>query len=137
MALISVATKGLNRADVSLIQLYYGIMSTLIIGVYMLVNGIITDKIPLYGLSWTTWLELIATSVINIVAMSLLTLCNQRGQPTTVGVLMYCGIVYSFLFDMFVFNLSFTGLEYVGVGITLSFNVMAVVWKLLTKKDTK
>lgn len=109
-------------------------MSTLMIGVYMLVNGLITGKVPLSGLSWMTWLELIATSFVNIVAMALMTLCNQRGQPTTVGVLNYCGIVYSFMFDILVFKLSFSALEYVGVCITLSFSTMAAVWKLFPKK---
>jgi len=76
MALIAVATKGLNGVDVSLIQFYYGVVSCGMIGGYLLVFSIATGTIPFSGCTWSTWIELFITAIINLIAMASMTLCN-------------------------------------------------------------
>ena len=68
MALIAVSTRGLKEMDVSLIQFYYGLVSSLMIGIYMLGSSISTGVIPFSDVSLATWIELIAASAFNIVA---------------------------------------------------------------------
>ena len=87
LASLAVMTKALNVIDVSLIQFYYGLVSCVMIVCYMTVAALTSDYVPFRGIRWSTWLLLVATSLLNLISMVFMILCNQRGQPATVGVL--------------------------------------------------
>lgn len=48
---------------------------------------------------------------------------NQSINPATVGIFMYMQIVYAFLYDTFAFDYTMTVLQFVGIGILLSFSM--------------
>jgi hypothetical protein len=52
MALIAVATRGLKEMDVSLIQFYYGLVSSLMTGIYLLFAANQTGVIPFAAVTW-------------------------------------------------------------------------------------
>ena len=133
MSLISVSTRRLKSIDYSVIQFYYGAVSSILIGLIILIQSLNRGTLPFSGVSLTTWLELVAASVVNMVAQAMMTVCNQRGNPATVGLLSYVAVFYSFMADLLIFGISFTALEYVGVFITLGFSVSAAIIKLRSK----
>lgn len=65
----------------------------------------------------------------------MMTICNQVANPAFIGLLSYCGIVYNFIVDYFVFDTKFTTMQIVGVLIILSFNVLAGALKLSPGPD--
>ena len=52
IAQIAVSTRRLKQLDVSLIQLYTGAISTLMLFLYLGTDGIIAGKIPFTGITW-------------------------------------------------------------------------------------
>ena len=79
--------------------------------------------------SWQVWALIGVISILNNIGQNLGTWINQRANPATVGIFSYFGIGFSVLFDVFLFNLSFTMLEVLGVIICLLFSILAAVYK--------
>ena len=59
-----------------------------------------------------------------------MTYSNQYANPSTVGLILYMGILYNFLVDLFIFNVTFTTLQLVGIAVCISFSVSAAVYKI-------
>jgi len=59
----------------------------------------------------------------------LATWINQRANPATIGIFSYFSIGFTFLFDILLFNITFTSMEVVGVCICLLFSMMAAIYK--------
>ena len=53
--------------------------------------------------TWT-YLEMLAAALINMVGMNLMTIANQRANPSRVSLLSYLGVGYNFLVDLFIFQ---------------------------------
>ena len=76
-------------------------------------------------------------AVLNNVGQNLSTWINQRANPATLGIMGYSGIGFSFFLDIALFNLSFSTLEIVGVGICLAFSLLTAIYKHITTTKKK
>ena len=72
---------------------------------------------------------IVGLSILNNFGQNLGTYINQRANPATVGIMSYAGIGFSFLIDIYAFNLEFTGLEVLGVCICLVFSLATAIYK--------
>ena len=66
---------------------------------------------------------------MNFAGQNLGTWINQRANPAVVAIMCYFGIAFSFLIDLLIFKLGFTGLEIVGACTCLLFSLLAAVYK--------
>lgn len=110
--------------------MYSAIFNVLIVAIYLVFVSIRSDEPPFQGVNLQSWIEALATTLLNFVGTFTVILCNQHGNPATVAVISYVGFGYSLLFDLVFFDANFTPLEYVGVSITLAFSSLAALYKL-------
>ena len=104
ISIISVATRKLKEINFAVIQLYYGVVSTFFGFCILLVVCLIQQKVPFKGVTFVTWWQILLCGLINVVAQNLLTVCNQKANPASVGILSYVSIVYSFMADYLLFQ---------------------------------
>ena len=81
-----------------------------------------------------TYVEILLVCVLNMICQNLFTCANQNSSPTTVGLMIYVGVVYSFLLDHFAFKISFVPLELIGVLVCLVCSVSAAIYKYKIEK---
>lgn len=58
----------------------------------------------------------------------------QNDSAGFVNMVAYCAVVYSFIADVFVFDISFTGLEVAGVSV-VAFFMFSIIFKGIYCKD--
>jgi drug/metabolite transporter (DMT)-like permease len=71
-----------------------------------------------------------AGGVFNCICIYLFTYASQHSAPTTLALLRYIGVFYSFLFDLFIFEESFSFIQLFGVSLILVTNIASVAYKL-------
>ena len=59
-----------------------------------------------------------------------MTYSNQYANPSTVGLILYMGLLYNFLVDLIVFHATFTRLQSIGIAVCVTFSVTAAVYKI-------
>ena len=117
-----------------LIQWYYAVTSCLFTGLCITLFQEKKFWLAFSGTTWHVWLVVLLISVINNLGQNLGTYLNQRASPTTVGIMSYSGIGFSFIVDVYLFKLNFTVLEVIGVAICLFFSVLTAVYKHFSSK---
>ena len=62
---------------------------------------------------------------------------NQNANPTTVSLMLYVGVFYSFFCDKYLFSHIFSGLELAGVMVCLVCSVVAALYKWNAQNEEK
>ena len=66
-----------------------------------------------------------------------MTVANQNANPTTISLIRYVGVAYSFLADYLLFELNLSELQEIGVIICVNASVSAILYKLITTEIEK
>lgn len=82
----------------------------------------------------STYTYILVGGLFNFLCLYLFTYASQHSVPTTLALLRYIGVFYSFLFDLTVFKESFTLTQYFGVALILATNIASVAYKLKLKR---
>jgi drug/metabolite transporter (DMT)-like permease len=91
---------------------------------------------PLLGYSTEIYLFFLAAGFFEGLAQNFFAYANQVGDPVTVSILLYVGIVYSFLADTFIFKIDFTSVQLWGVATMLFCNIAVIILKFKSiRKD--
>ena len=134
-SVISVASRRLKSIYFAIIQFNYSLMATISMGVFLVVACIAQKHVPyVYSSGWI-YLEVFAAAVANMVGQNIMTISNQYANPATVGLITYMGVLYNFLVDLYIFDIAFTELQLLGVGICLSFSVAAAIYKIRIEQE--
>ena len=144
-SIIGVTSRMLKELNFAVIQFVYSLTSSVLMGICVGVARYSTN--PENGLfhydAWSTYGEILMICVLNMICQNMFTYANQNSNPTTVGLMIYMGIFYSFLLDHFAFKISFPPLELAGVFVCLACCMAVAVYKHrqskseLQNKDTK
>jgi drug/metabolite transporter (DMT)-like permease len=136
-SVVQVSTRKLKSLNFGVISFFYSLTSTVCIGIVFLAFCVSKGQVPYVYESWWIYLELLTAAAINMVGQSYNTYSYQHGNPTTVSLINYMGVLYNFLVDLTIFNATFTSLQLTGVSITLSFSVVAAIYKIKLQNETK
>ena len=102
----------------------------------MLIAYIKTREVPyVYDSIWI-YFEILAGCIVYACAQNTMTVANQNANPTTVSLIRYIGVAYSFLADYLLFELNLSALQVIGVIICVISSVSAIVYKLITTQKT-
>ena len=136
-SVVSVASRKLKSLHYGVIQFVYALMSTICTGIVLLGFCVAEGEMPYVYESWWIYLEVLISSALGMLGQSLMTYSNQHANPSTVALISYMGVSYTFLVDLTIFNSTFTYLQLIGVAITLSFSVAAAIYKIRIQKKDK
>ena len=136
-AVSMVTTRRLKILSVIVIQWYYAITSCLVTGLCIAFFQEKKFKVAFEETKWYVWLIVLVICVMNNLGQNLGTCINQRANPATVGIMSYSAIGFSFIVDVYLFNLSFTTIEVLGVSICLFFSILTAVYKDFRSKTVE
>jgi drug/metabolite transporter (DMT)-like permease len=128
-AVTLVSTRRLRVLSVFVIQWYYALASCLITGGSVAFLQEKKFSLAFTESNFTDWAFILTISILNNIGQNLSTWINQRANPATLGIFGYFSIGFTFILDILIFNITFSGLEVTGVCICLLFSLMAAIYK--------
>ena len=129
-SVIGVASRMLKELSFAVIQFIYSLTSSILMGICVLLLHPSTGKEDFFIYSsWTVYAKILAVCFLNMICQNIFTYANQNSSPTTVGLMIFVGVGYSFLLDLYVFKLTFSSLELIGVLICLICSISATIYK--------
>ena len=82
-------------------------------------------------------MEVLAAGLCNVVSSNLHTIVNQQGDPAIAATIGYMSIFYSYLIDVLILKIKFTALQYVGLLIIVSLNVLNLTCQKIREDKKK
>ena len=70
------------------------------------------------------------TGLFSAFNLTCLTIAYQNDSSATVSLLAYIALVYAFLADVMIFELSFVAMELIGAGVITFFNLFTIWYKM-------
>ena len=131
----SVSSRILKRVNFAVIMFNYGFLQANIFGFILLGIYAWTNRLPCIYDSWTIYGELLIANILNLVGLGGILIACQNANPSLVGMIMFLGVGYNFLADFVIFNTQISGMQLVGVSISLFFTLIVAAYKM--QQDTE
>ena len=123
MAVTAVSTRKLRTVHHAVISYWTAVVTTAVCAVLVGAQCLTERRVPYVFSSPAWWWLLLGASCVYIYSQLLMIYCNQVANPALVGLLQYCGVVYNWMADVFVFHNTFTPMQLTGVGIVMAINI--------------
>ena len=132
---LGVCNRRMKDVHFAVLQVNQAFVSTLVCGSVLAFQCIQTKSLPFRYDSYWIYLELVAAALANFVGQTLYTIAQQKANPATVQLLAYVGVFYMFCCDYFVFHLTISPIQYVGVSLCLTSCVGVVIYKMISNPE--
>ena len=126
-----VASRKVPHINFAVLSYHYGILLTLVTAIPIFITYIKTREAPYVYDSWWIYLEILAGCIVYACAQNTMTVANQNANPTTISLIRYVGVAYSFLADYLLFELNLSNLQVIGLIICINASVSAILYKLI------
>ena len=128
---LSVLTRMMQSLHVSVMMVYIALISLIIMTVGLLIENWVAGG-PLRIVHYTSeqYGYGFACGVLNVLALIFKIVAYQNERSGFVTLLGYIGLIYAFLGDTFIFNVSFGAMELIGVLIIFVLNMSLIFSKM-------
>ena len=127
-ALWTVTTRRIRDLHFSLVMFYASAFAFLFSTAWLLFYKLNHEVFQFQG-GALTWIKLVMVGFCHFTASMSSTCAFQSMNPATVGMFMYMNIFYSYIVDVFVFDSQLNVLQFLGIGIILTFSVAGAIHK--------
>ena len=130
LSVTQITSRMLKSINFAVIQFVYAFTAVVVLGSCVVAEKLSTGKGSWFIYSnWKTYGEIFGVAALNMIAQNCLVYTNQNANPTTVSLMLYVGVFYSFFIDKYLFAHVYSGLELSGVMLCLVCSVSAALYK--------
>lgn len=130
LANVLVMGRKMKGIHFSVLQLHFSFWGAIGTGIFLPL-----EQGPLFSFDRQTWLLILCMGGTNVYAMNSFAYTSQHAKPTTVALLRYMGVLYSFAADLIFWHQQFAFLQIVGVTIMLTANILFVLHKIRMERN--
>lgn len=135
-ASLNVLARKMKDLHYSLIQFWFSAIGLAFLIVYLVLYSLFMMDWPsICYYSWDQMKFLIMTGVFSALNLTCLVIAYQNDKSATVSLLAYIALVYAFVADVTIFNLSFVTMEILGCLIITFFNIITILYKMKYAPD--
>ena len=135
-ASLNVLARKMKELHYSLIQFWFSAIGLVFLLAYLVLASLITWDWPsMFFYNWEQWKFLLLTGIFSALNLTCLVIAYQNDKSATVSLLAYIALVYAFLADLTIFQLSFVPMEILGCFIITFFNVITILYKMKYAPD--
>ena len=127
----NIACRFMQSCNSMLLQIPYNAFTVVVLAPILLYNFVSKGLVPYSDISDMRGLTLLVISgFFNFAAQIANFYANQQASPSIVSVLGYVQVAFSFFFDMIIFDVVPTSMQYIAISILLTSNITYFSYKL-------
>ena len=130
-ASLNVLARTMKDLHYSLIQFWFSAIGLVFLFIYLIVSCAIKQDWPdMIYYSGEQMVYVTLTGVFSALNLTCLVIAYQNDGSATVSLLAYIALVYAFVADVTIFQLTFVAMELLGAFVITFFNVFTIVYKI-------
>ena len=135
-ATINVLARTMRELHFSLLCFWFSAIGCTFLILYLIIACIVKGDWPdMVYYSAQQAVYILMTGVCSAFNLTCLTIAYQNDSSATVALIAYIALVYAFLADVLIFELSFVAMELIGAGVITFFNLFTIWFKMYYVDD--
>ena len=129
-ASLNVMARTMKDVHYGILQFWFSAIGLTILVAYIVGDCLMRDEWPqLLQYNDDQLLYLVLTGIFSALNLTCLTIAYQKDNSATVSLLAYIELVYAFISDVTIFNISFVPKELIGAAIITFFNIFTIYYR--------